>query len=110
MCQFSERGDERLAAKCDNARLSLTAGLLLEIWKIGNQEVPRMTSVLSGDWIQAAGSIEVDGVVHARRGNIGHVLEVGPGNWVNVFWEKSGLVTITHSSEYTWLCRGNGER
>ena len=63
-----------------------------------------------GDWVQAGDEINEPDFMgqavwtHARKNAIGHVLEVLDDGMVNVFWERSGTVTVCHPSEIVRLC------
>lgn len=59
-----------------------------------------------GDWVQAAESLDDGEGRRVAQGAIGHVLEGsvdGDPGVVNVFFERSGVVTICHITELTWL-------
>lgn len=67
-----------------------------------------------GDWVQAIERITEENFagkalhVHAETGGVGHVLNVESDGWVNVWFERSGTITICHESELRWLCAYSG--
>lgn len=57
-----------------------------------------------GDWVQALEEIsEVlpsgDVMHHGLKGAVGHVLEAFDDGWVNVYFERTGTVSICHGDE-----------
>lgn len=58
----------------------------------------------SGDWLQATEQIAEDDFqgedvwVHAECGGVGHALDTD-GDWINVFWERTGTVCVAHVSQ-----------
>jgi hypothetical protein len=69
----------------------------------------------TGDWVLSADTV-LDGFlpeglpeVVAEPGAVGHVLEVTAWG-INVFFERTGIVTICHRDELQFLCRADGEQ
>jgi hypothetical protein len=67
-----------------------------------------------GDWIQVTAEQideqDVDGHtlgVHVKRHAVGHVLNVAGDGWFDVFFERSGTISIVHESEIKRLCNAN---
>lgn len=63
----------------------------------------------AGDWVQAVEQVTEEGFrgedlwIHAEKGAVGHVLDVVDALWVNVYWERTGSVTVCHVEEITLL-------
>lgn len=59
-----------------------------------------------GDWVQAKEQVveeDCPELVLAEQGGVGHVLEVIDQAAVNVFWERTGTVTIMDTDLLCWL-------
>lgn len=67
-------------------------------------------SIGVGDWVQAVrdvteGDFLGHGVwTHASKGAVGHVLGVEADGSINVYWERTGTVTICDPVELARLC------
>lgn len=60
-----------------------------------------------GDWVQAVEDVisELDGaqVLNAQKGAIGHILIVQDSEAVDVYWERTGTITVCLVDELLWL-------
>lgn len=69
-----------------------------------------------GDWVQAVVSqtepdfLGEETFIHADPGGIGHVLDELPDGSYEIFFEKTGTITVVHGSELTRLCNAVGEQ
>lgn len=71
-----------------------------------------MLQIRSGDWLQYSDSVLIDDCVEGRDtyvaefGDLGKVIRAckDPA-WFDVLWERTGLESTCHVSEFKWLCR-----
>ena len=59
-----------------------------------------------GDWVGAAEEVVEENFmgearfVHARKNAVGHVISLtSDPEWVDVFWERTGTITVCHLPE-----------
>jgi hypothetical protein len=59
--------------------------------------------LLQGEWVHATTRLDEkdfprDGLcwIHAEPGDIGMVLDSEDAGWVNIYWERTGSVTLCH--------------
>lgn len=104
---------EQTGARYDQAlRLAVRSGTFVEFSLSVKPESEDTMNFSVGDWVQATAEIsEPDFIdpqttwIHARRNAIGHVLEIlEGGDVVNVYWERSGTITICFPDELKRLC------
>lgn len=74
-----------------------------------------MITLQVGDWVQATEAITEDnfngaGVwTHSRAGGVGHVVNIEDG-WPNVYFERTGTVTLCHPEQVRRLCNADASK
>lgn len=63
-----------------------------------------MRILVLGDWVQAVGRVDDEGVEAARKGDVGHVVGAADSaGWATVLFERTGHATICAPSEIRFL-------
>lgn len=76
-----------------------------------------MLQIQLGDWLQFTDSVLIDDCVEgqdtyvAEFGDLGRVIRFTKDpNWFDVLWERTGLESTCHRSEFKWLCRAKEQQ